>query len=121
MKKLPSTIKNFGTRLANIRKDRGFSQRQLAELTGISARMIAYYEVQAKYPPTHLIVPLSKILHVTADELLGIENFKNSVDPEHKSLWRKLQKIATLPKNDQKALMHYLNALVKKNKASSAN
>jgi len=114
MKKIQNTIKDFGKRLATIRKERGLTQRQLAELTGISARMIAYYEVQAKYPPTHALLPLAKVLRVSADELLGIKNFKPQVTPEHSALWRKLQKITALPKSDQKALMHYLNALIKK-------
>jgi len=31
-------------------------------------------------------------------------------DPQHAALWRRLKKIETLPKQDQKALLHYLVA-----------
>jgi len=115
--KNPSTIKKFGKRLATLRKERGLTQQQLAKVTGISARMIAYYEVQTKHPPTHLILPLAKALRVSADELLGIKDIKHQLDPEHAALWRRLKKAEALPKRDQKALFHYLDALLKKNKA----
>jgi hypothetical protein len=36
-------------------------------------------------------------------------------DPQQAALWRRLKKIESLPKKDQKALLHYLDALVKSN------
>ena len=35
--------------------------------------MIAYYEKQAKYPPTHLLPLLAEVLGTSADELLGMK------------------------------------------------
>ena len=35
---------NFGQRLTRLRKLRGFTQRSLASKSGVSNRMIAYYE-----------------------------------------------------------------------------
>jgi ribosome-binding protein aMBF1 (putative translation factor) len=46
-----NTTTSFGQRLASVRKARGLSQRDLATLTGISNRMIAYYEAQSDRPP----------------------------------------------------------------------
>lgn len=46
---------------------------ELTRETGISQRMIAYYEKQAKYPPTHLLPTLAKALGTSGDELLGIK------------------------------------------------
>jgi hypothetical protein len=39
-------------------------------------------------------------------------------EPQHAALWRRLKKIESLPKRDQKALLHYLDALVQKNVAT---
>ena len=72
MKREPTTI-NFGKKLANLRKSKGLTQQQLGDKIGVSKRVIAYYEGETKYPPAHLIVPLSKALSITADELLGIK------------------------------------------------
>lgn len=110
-----STVNGFGKRLAAIRKDRGLSQRQLADITGISPRMIAYYEAQSKHPPTHYIVPLVKALRVSADELLGLKDIQQKLGPEQVKLWRKFQKISKLSKHDQKILSQMLTSLLKKN------
>jgi transcriptional regulator with XRE-family HTH domain len=40
--------------------ERGYSQRDLAKETGISHRMIAYYEKQAQHPQTHVMSSLAK-------------------------------------------------------------
>ena len=113
--KRESTIKDFGTRLAALRKERGLTQAQLGELVGVSYRVIAYYEGETSYPPAHLMEPLAKALKVSTDELLGIRELKRERNPENAALWRRLRKIEALPKKDQKALLHYLDALVQKN------
>ena len=67
--KRKTSIKNFGKRLSDLRKQRGFTQQKLADLVKVSRRVIAYYEGETNYPPTHLLVPLAKALNVTTDEL----------------------------------------------------
>jgi len=71
--------------------------------------------VRGDTPPAHLIEPLAKALKVSSDELLGLKRIKQQLNPEHAALWRRLKKIETLPKKDQKALLHYLDALASKN------
>lgn len=118
--KRESTVKGFGKRLAGLRKQMGFTQTQLGAKVGVSYRVIAYYEGETEYPPAHLIEPLAKALNVSTDELLGIQELKQERDPKQAALWRRLKKIENLPKNDQKALLHYLDALVKKNQGATA-
>jgi transcriptional regulator with XRE-family HTH domain len=113
--KQTSTIEGFGERLADLRKATGLTQKQLGEKVGVSNRVIAYYEGETDYPPAHLIEPLAKALKVSSDELLGLKRIKQQLNPEHAALWRRLKKIETLSKRDQKALLHYLDALVTKN------
>jgi transcriptional regulator with XRE-family HTH domain len=113
--KRESTVRDFGKRVADLRRAAGLTQKQLGEKVSVSARVIAYYEGETNYPPAHLIKPLAKALNVSTDELLGVKAIKQQRDPQHAALWRRLKKIETLPKQDQKALLHYLDALVKKN------
>lgn len=113
--KRPSTVKKFGKKLADLRRAAGLTQKQLGEKIGVSNRVIYYYESETDYPPAHLIAPLAKALNVSTDELLGVKNIKQQLDPQYVALWRRLKKIEILPKKDQKALLHYLDALVKKN------
>ncbi|MEK6697714.1 MAG: helix-turn-helix transcriptional regulator [Nitrospirota bacterium] len=118
MKRITVTAKDFGKRLASLRKELGLTQTELGEKVGVSCRVIAYYEGETHYPPAHLIEPLAKALKVSTDELLGVKLIKQQRDPQHAALWRRLKKIESLPKRDQKALLHYLDALVQKNVAA---
>jgi len=116
MKKEPTTI-NFGKRLANLRKSKGLTQQQLGDKIEVSKRVIAYYEGETKYPPAHLIVPLSKALNITADELLGIKKTKSIADPKFSALWRKLKALETFTEKDRKAVLQYVDVIAERNKA----
>ena len=69
---------SFGKRMARLRQAAGYSQRELAAETGVSQRMIAYYESKSQHPPTHLLPIIAKALGVTADQLLGMERMKRN-------------------------------------------
>src|SRR3954467_6757587 len=61
-KMTPTTAETFGERLARLRLAAGYSQRDLAAEVGISQRMVAYYEGETSYPPSHLLPVLAKVL-----------------------------------------------------------
>jgi transcriptional regulator with XRE-family HTH domain len=116
--KRPSSVNEFGKRLKELRKANGLTMAQLGNKTGVSYRVIAYYELESNHPPVHIIVPLAKALGVTTDELLGVKNVEPVLNPEQASLWRRLKKAESLTKRDRRALLQVLDALVKKNKIS---
>jgi len=58
---------HFGARLAKLRMEAGYSQRDLAKELGISQRMIAYYEKETKHPPTHLLPLFAEALGVSTE------------------------------------------------------
>lgn len=105
----------FGPRLVEIRKARGLTQVQLAELAGTTQRAISYYENDAGYPPAPALVDLARALEVTTDVLLGVtapkvERYKE--DSETQRLWKRFQHVTTLPDRDQKAVIRLINSLV---------
>jgi len=114
-------INGFGKRLAYIRKSKGLTQKELGEMIGVSNRVIAYYERETKYPPSHLIVPLAEALSVSTDELLGIKETQTDSEPQNAALWRKLKIVKSLPKTDQRAILHYINLIVKNRKIDQKN
>ena len=115
--KTKSTIMDFGKNLAHLRKSSGLTQQQLADKIGVSRRVIAYYEGETKYPPAHLIAPLSKALNITTDELLGVKPPKNNGSKPDLKLQRRMNKIKELPPAQQqfvlKAIDSHLKALDK--------
>lgn len=114
-KKYPRS--NFKTRLRSIRKDRGFTQVQLAKAIGSTQRAISYYENETQFPPAPVLVDLARVLKVSVDELLGIKPAKiEKQDPETRRLWKKFQQIQTLPVKDQRAIIRMVNSLVNSGK-----
>lgn len=61
-----------GARLAALRKQAGLSQAALAEAVGIPQRTISFYEREASAIPSTLVPVLAKVLGVSMEELLGI-------------------------------------------------
>ena len=109
---------SFGQRLIKLRKAKGLTQEQLAEKAGSTKRTIAYYEIQSKYPPAHLLIPLAKALRISVDELLGLKE-TDIPEENHAALWRKLKKTEGLSLKDRKALFDYIDLLLVRSKNKS--
>lgn len=105
------TLEGFGQRLKQIRQGRALTQQELGKLVGVSQRVIAYYEADDAQPPGALLVDLAHALHVTADELLGIEPLKEKVPAKRARLRKRLQRVEELPAADQRAVLKFVDAL----------
>ena len=62
--------KEFGCFISTLRKEKGLTQKELAEKLFISDKAVSKWETGYRIPDTSLLVPLAKILDVTAAELL---------------------------------------------------
>ncbi len=105
-------IKNFGKRLAMLRKQRGMTQQQLAGEIDVSRRVIAYYEVESDNPPGNIIMLLSKALNITSDELLRLTPTETGGKPSLK-LTRRMKEIENLPPSQQKVLLKTIDTFLK--------
>jgi len=61
----------FNKRLKQIRLERNLTQKQLAELVGITERGIQRYESNERKPTFDIIIALLDNLNISADYLLG--------------------------------------------------
>lgn len=61
----------FDERLKSLREEKGLTQVQLSELTGITTRQIQKYESGQSRPRLDAADKLAKALNVSTDELLG--------------------------------------------------
>ncbi len=64
-------MNNIGQRIKELRKKNDLTQETLADFLGITYKAVSKWECGMTVPDISLIMPLSRILHVTADELLG--------------------------------------------------
>lgn len=60
-----------GYRLQICRTNRGYTQKQIAEVLGISRAAYAHYETGARDIPTDLLIKLADFYGCTTDELVG--------------------------------------------------
>lgn len=68
--------------LQNVRKSKGFSQKQLADASGVSVRMVQHYEQGYKdidRASLDTICKLANALHCPLWEILNNENLKQEV------------------------------------------
>ncbi len=106
-------VKNiFGRRLAQLRKARGLTQTQLGERVGISFRMVAYYEGQTNYMPTHILPQLARALGVSVDELTDTST--TSVVPVDVDglVWRRFLRLQSLPARVRAAALQQIDAIL---------
>jgi len=62
---------NIGAFVANLRKDKGWTQKELASQLGVSDKAISKWETGKGLPDMGMLIPLSEALGVTIDELLS--------------------------------------------------
>ena len=63
----------IGDKIRQMRIKAGFTQEQLASKLGVSAQSVSKWECGISYPDLSMIGPLTRLLHVSADELLGLD------------------------------------------------
>ena len=71
----------FGAFVARLRKEKGLTQRQLAELVGVSDKAVSKWERGLSLPDISLLEPLAGTLGVTVAELLHGERLDAPLPP----------------------------------------
>ena len=75
----------FGAKIADLRKEKGLTQAQLADFLNISNKTVSRWETGEGYPEITLLSPLARALGVTVDELLAEQAKENGDDDESQS------------------------------------
>ncbi len=64
-------MNNIGQRIKELRKKKDLTQERLADYLGVTYKAVSKWECGLTMPDLSLIIPLARILQVSADELLG--------------------------------------------------
>jgi len=110
---MPPRVKHrepFAERLVQIRKANGLSQYDLARMSGISNRMIAYYETRVKNPSSAIVMRLAKALKVNIPELMGQKPLNIKEEVSRKTI-KKAKMLEELPPEAQKSVMKMIDTL----------
>lgn len=76
-------MNDFGNMLYKLRKEKGWTQSELADKLGISNQAVSKWETGDSFPDSALLVPLSELFGVTIDALLKGKDTDASHDAEH--------------------------------------
>lgn len=110
----PKTLaRQIGERLAQVRKDQGMTQVELAEAVHLSQQLIAEYEAGKKNIPVWRLVNLAEALGVASEVLLADSDGKTLKRGPTPKLQKQIEKISTLPKEQQKSILQVLDMALK--------
>ncbi|MDD6095068.1 MAG: helix-turn-helix transcriptional regulator [Clostridia bacterium] len=83
-------MQTIGQRIRGFRKSRGMTQAVLGERLGVSVQAVSKWENDISMPDISMLVPLSNILGVSCDSLLGgCENSENELNDAYEALHRR--------------------------------
>lgn len=105
----------IGQRIKELRKKQNLTQEKLADLLGVSFQAVSKWENDMNAPDLSLIAPLTRLLHVTADELLGLTEAQNDerlafLEEQYDDFWKRSDHGADLELAKQAAAEYPQNA-----------
>lgn len=91
----------FGTFVADLRRQKGFTQKDLAERLFISDKAISKWETGVSIPDVALLIPLSEALDVTVTELLQCRRLEAQASMDSEQVEDLVKTAITLSEEDQ--------------------
>jgi hypothetical protein len=79
------------------------------------------FEKEAGHLPTDLLPVLSKVLGVSTDQLLGVEEVKELGRNRDSRLWRRFSQLEKLPSAQRKPIVQVIDAFLEREKLKKAS
>ena len=109
----------FGRRLSAARRERGLSQRELADQLSITRELVDYYERRAVNPSIGFVERAAEVLGVSVAELLGVPAQLARKKPGPVSqLDQRVERIKRLPRKEQEFILKFLDTVLERAEAS---
>ncbi|MDY7038850.1 MAG: helix-turn-helix transcriptional regulator [Thermodesulfobacteriota bacterium] len=108
--------KDFPEKLKKLRKNRGWSQGQLAQRIGADLQRISKYERGVMWPTMELMVRIAKVFEVTVDYLIRNEGNTAIGKIKNQTLLHQIEEVNNLPDEEQQTVISFLDAFIKRKK-----
>lgn len=102
----------LGTHIAELRKQNGITQVQLAETLDVSQQTINSYEVARRRIPVSALPIVAELFDVSVDELLGAGNKKPAKRGPASKLQQQLERVSALPRSKQKFVIEMIDTVI---------
>jgi transcriptional regulator with XRE-family HTH domain len=103
----------IGERIARLRKERGYTQRELAERIGIIHSLVSDYEKGKLRLYDQMVTRFALALEVSADTILGLQGNGHERSKPSLKILRRLTRIDALSVSEQKALLKTVDMFLK--------
>ena len=109
----------FGARVKQLRKDHGWSQKQLAAQLDIRFQLLNKYEGGQHIPPAETLIKLADTLKTTVDYLLT-GNPQQEYPNVDDTLFRRFQVLERFSDDDKQTVIKVIDALIAKHQVEHA-
>lgn len=103
----------LGHRLARLRKERGYSQREVAERMGIIQALVSAYERDKLRLTAEMAVRFALALEVSTDDLLHPQGKKPLQKKPSRRVLRRLEQIESLSPHKQRVLLSTIDTFLR--------
>lgn len=103
----------MGERLARLRKERGYTQVELAKKVGIIQSLVSDYETDRLRLSAEMAVRFALALDVSTDELLHPKAKKVASKKPSRKVMRRMEEIERLPPRQQAFVLSALDSILR--------
>lgn len=96
----------LGAFIAELRKEKGYTQKELADKLFLSNKAVSKWETGASIPDTTLLIPLAEILGVSVTELLTYRKIAPSTSIDSTQVDNLVKAAITYTKEEQSKIFH---------------
>ncbi|MBF0548019.1 MAG: helix-turn-helix transcriptional regulator [Candidatus Riflebacteria bacterium] len=111
-----NVLSDFGKRIKALRKQKRWSQKELAQKIGVQFQQLNKYEGGLHAPPIDKLLLLADALGTTIDFLLS-GNQSEIAPLQNRRLLERLQAMEKFENEDQEMLIRLIDAMIVKNRA----
>jgi transcriptional regulator with XRE-family HTH domain len=113
-----SIRRELGQRIKQLRKDKGWTQKELANRIGTSPAQLNKYEAGQNTPPLDKLVLFAEILTTTADFLIA-GNVSENIPISNTRLVQRLQLIDRFDAEEKETIIKLLDGMIAKHNMES--
>ena len=107
---------SLGEKLKALRREKGWSQDELAFHAQIDGRQVSRYENDRVMPSVEVVIKLARAYNVSLDYLLLDEAPRRPLEMPISRLAERVLNLGALSEEDERALLHILDSLEAKTK-----
>jgi len=96
----------LGAFIAQLRKEKGYTQKELADKLFLSNKAVSKWETGASIPDTTLLIPLAEILGVSVTELLTYQKITPNTPITNNQVEDLVKAAITYTKEEQSKIFH---------------